>query len=301
MKKLLSTLALVAIAFTTINAQNVNVTEKYYGARKGGFALSFGADPIVNFVGNMFNGTTKQEFEGFKGLGSDLFKGATISGKYMLKDDMAITLGLGFNNEAIKNYEYDSSNKENETAVKTNASHNFMLLAGVQKLLLPGQRLQPVLGLNIAYCYSNINYNRYDDKTLKAVYAREVYNGERDVNTIYGEGLEVYNAYKAFMDNGVSYEGLGDGHIYMMGFFVDGCMKFNDDAANINWVKPASYTTTETMKMKWSTLQTLEDTCFTQIILGEKNITAFDEFVEQWYKLGGTEILAEHQALVDAR
>ena len=150
MKKLLSTLALVAIAFTTINAQNVNVTEKYYGARKGGFALSFGADPIVNFVGNMFNGTTKQEFEGFKGLGSDLFNGATISGKYMLKDDMAITLGLGFNNEAIKNYEYDSSNKENETAVKTNASHNFMLLAGVQKLLLPGQRLQPVLGLNIA-------------------------------------------------------------------------------------------------------------------------------------------------------
>ena len=76
MKKLLSTLALVAIAFTTINAQNVNVTEKYYGARKGGFALSFGADPIVNFVGNMFNGTTKQEFEGFKGLGSDLFNGA---------------------------------------------------------------------------------------------------------------------------------------------------------------------------------------------------------------------------------
>lgn len=119
----------------------------------------------------------------------------------------------------------------------------------------------------------SLNFNRYDDKTLKAVYAREVYNGERDVNTIYGEGLEVYNAYKAFMDNGVSYEGLGDGHIYMMGFFVDGCMKFNNDAANINWVKPASYTTTETMKMKWSTLQTLEDTCFTQIILGEKDIT----------------------------
>lgn len=176
MKKLLSTLALVAIAFTTVNAQNVNVTEKYYGARKGGFALSFGADPVINFVGNMFNGTTKQEFEGFKGLGSDLFNGATISGKYMLKDDMAITLGLGFNNEATKQHEYEyySSDKEKETAVKTNASHNFMLLAGVQKLLLPGQRLQPVLGLNIAYCYSNIDYNRYDDKTSGG---RNIYNG----------------------------------------------------------------------------------------------------------------------------
>ena len=119
MKKKLSTLALGAIAFSTVNAQVYKETEnnyvpqrlvtveKYYGARQGGFAISFGADPVVNFIGNMFNGTTDQSFEGFKGLGSDLFKGATISGKYMLKDDVAITLGLGFNNESTKNHIYD--------------------------------------------------------------------------------------------------------------------------------------------------------------------------------------------------
>lgn len=164
---------------------------------------------------------------------------------------------------------------------------------------------QPAKGDSNVYNFMamplSLNFNRYNDKTLKAVYAREVYNGERDVATVYGEGLEVYHAYKEYMDNGASYEGMSDSGLYMMGFFVDGCMKFHDDAANIDWVKPASYTTTETMQMKWATLRTLEDQCFTQIILGEKDITAFDEFVEQWYKLGGTEILSEQQALVDAR
>lgn len=147
----------------------------------------------------------------------------------------------------------------------------------------------------------SLNFNRYNDKTLKAVYAREVYNGERSVDTIYGEGLEVYKAYREYMENGASYVGMSTSGLYMMGFFVDGCLKFYDDADSINWVKPASYTTTETMQMKWAILKTLEDQCFTQIILGEKDITAFDDFVSQWYSLGGREILAEQQALIDAR
>lgn len=184
MKKKLSTLALGAIAFSTVNAQGFNETEKnyvpqrlvtvekYYGARQGGFAISFGADPVVNFVGNMFNGTTDQRFEGFKGLGTDLFNGATISGKYMLKDDVAITLGLGFNNESTKNHIYDYKDQEKETAVKTNASHNFMMLVGMQKLLYPGKRLQPILGINLAYCYSNADYDRFDNKE-----GQKIYNG----------------------------------------------------------------------------------------------------------------------------
>ena len=186
MKKNLLVLILVALALSTANAQDTNEnekyfgtrhvvsSEKYYGARQGGFAISFGADPIINFVGNMFNGTTDQKFEGFKGLGSDLFNGATISGKYMLKDDIALTLGLGFNNEATKSHIYDYKDNEDEVAVRTNASHNFMLLVGAQKLLFPGKRLQPILGLNLAYCYSNANYDRNDDKTSNG---KNIYNG----------------------------------------------------------------------------------------------------------------------------
>lgn len=163
MKKLLLTLALGVFVSSTVCARKVS--ETYYGATKGGFAISFGADPVINFVGNMFNGTSNQKFDGFKGLGSDLFNGATISGKYMLEDDLALTLGLGFNNESEKKHEYnDSYDLEEKTSVETNASHNFMMLVGAQKLLRPGKRLQPVLGLNLAYCYSNANYTRNNDK-----------------------------------------------------------------------------------------------------------------------------------------
>lgn len=88
MKKLLLTLALGVFVSSTVCARKAS--ETYYGATKGGFAISFGADPVINFVGNMFNGTNDQKFDGFKGLGSDLFNGATISGKYMLEDDLAL-------------------------------------------------------------------------------------------------------------------------------------------------------------------------------------------------------------------
>lgn len=101
-------------------------SDKYYGTRQGGFALSFGAAPVINFIGNMFNGTTNQSFEGFKGLGSDLFNGATISGKYMLRDNWALTAGIGFNNSKEEKITYsDPENKEKETVrisqVQTNA------------------------------------------------------------------------------------------------------------------------------------------------------------------------------------
>ncbi len=139
--------------------------EKYYGTRQGGFAISFGADPILNFIGNMFNGTTNQKFEGFKGLGSDLFEGATITGKYMLKDNLALTLGLGFNSKNEKSFNYSDAEKlEEETNVKSTGSNKFMLLVGTQFLLRPGKRLQPILGANLAYGYANNNYERNDAK-----------------------------------------------------------------------------------------------------------------------------------------
>lgn len=136
--------------------------EKYYGARQGGFAISFGANPVIDFVGNMFNGTTKQSFEGFKGLGTDLFSGATMTGKYMLRDNVALTLGLGFDNNKTTRHTYGEEDKE--TQVKTDGNSRFMLMVGGQYLLRPGKRLQPLLGVNLAYGYSNLQYTHTDNK-----------------------------------------------------------------------------------------------------------------------------------------
>ncbi len=145
-------------------------TEKkdvYYGSKKGGFAISFGATPVINFVGNMFNGSTKNEFEGFKGLSSDLFGGLTMSGKYMVADKWAVTLNLGFNNKSEKSYTYKeeehASDEKVEYTMKT-AKREVMVMVGGQYLLRPGKRLQPVLGLNLVYVYGNSDFTKYNNE-----------------------------------------------------------------------------------------------------------------------------------------
>lgn len=65
---------------------------------------------------------------------------------------------------------------------------------------------------------------------------------------------------------------------------------------------PASfYGTTETMSLKWTNLEKLEGNVFLQIIMGEKSLDAFDQFVADWNAQGGAEVTAEVQAVVDAR
>lgn len=50
---------------------------------------------------------------------------------------------------------------------------------------------------------------------------------------------------------------------------------------------------TETMKRQWRELEELEDRTYAEIILGQKPIEAFDEFVETWKKNGGETIIQE--------
>ena len=92
MKKTLMILAAVMV-FTSANAQD----EKWYGSKEGGFAITFNANPVIHWVGNLFNGNTNNELEEFNGI--DKFDGGhSITGKYFLKDNWALDLGFGINN-----------------------------------------------------------------------------------------------------------------------------------------------------------------------------------------------------------
>lgn len=61
------------------------------------------------------------------------------------------------------------------------------------------------------------------------------------------------------------------------------------------------YGTTETMALKWSNLEKLELEMMLQIIMGEKPVDEFDNFVKTWKAMGGDEITAEVQEAVDAK
>ena len=61
-------------------------------------------------------------------------------------------------------------------------------------------------------------------------------------------------------------------------------VKFHDNAF---------YGTTPTMELKWTNLKKLEDESIIKFIMGTTPIDEFDEFVEQWNKLGGEQITNE--------
>lgn len=66
-------------------------------------------------------------------------------------------------------------------------------------------------------------------------------------------------------------------------------------------VDPVYFGTTESMSLKWANLEKLEEEALLKIIVGEKPIEYFDEYVEKWYSQGGTEITNEVKAAVTAR
>ena len=55
----------------------------------------------------------------------------------------------------------------------------------------------------------------------------------------------------------------------------------------------AYYGTTPTMSTKWAALTKMETETYLQIIMGEKPVDEFDNFVKQWLAMGGQEITDE--------
>ena len=66
-----------------------------------------------------------------------------------------------------------------------------------------------------------------------------------------------------------------------------------------NPVYAAYYYETESSTQLKATLDKLEDEMYLQIIVGEKPVDYFDEFVSQWKSLGGDTLTQEVQAIVD--
>ena len=144
MKKLfLFALACSLFAVGTANAQE----ENYYGPQKGSWAITVGADPVINFIGNMFNGTQQ----------NTLSLEGTLAGKYFVGDKFAIRAGVAFTNDKSKSFTYDPDDKEYKEVVNTAAKGDrlFAFTLGAQYYFRPGKRLQPFLSADLFYGRQN--------------------------------------------------------------------------------------------------------------------------------------------------
>ena len=139
--------------FTTANAQT---QEKWYGSKEGGFAITFNANPVLNYVGNMFNGNTNNELKAFDGIdGNDMFGGTTITGKYFLKDNLALDLGFGFNNSYKVTNNFDGADLDKLVDYSRATTTQFQLKAGLEYRLQPGKRIQPIFGADVIFAHTN--------------------------------------------------------------------------------------------------------------------------------------------------
>src|SRR4029453_7150072 len=55
--------------------------------------------------------------------------------------------------------------------------------------------------------------------------------------------------------------------------------------------------TTESMIQKWATLSKLENETYLKIIMGQLDISAFDDFAKKWTELGGEQVTQEVREL----
>ena len=63
--------------------------------------------------------------------------------------------------------------------------------------------------------------------------------------------------------------------------------------AKTNKVESLYFDETETMGTQWWKLRKMEKEYYLQIVTGERDIDAFDEFVTKWYENGGETITQE--------
>lgn len=138
------------------------------------------------------------------------------------------------------------------------------------------------LGINIDYsdalikCYRNIN---------------SVLHGEKDSECLEFLEYSYYEQVKRYLQNpdDATPE---DWAAYTSRITAAGLL--NDSQINI--MKTYFYNKeTETMSKLWWKLQELEEEAYLKIITGEEPIDYFDQFAEQWYKEGGSQITQEVQ------
>ncbi|MHA6483418.1 extracellular solute-binding protein [Paenibacillus sp. strain BS8-2] len=71
------------------------------------------------------------------------------------------------------------------------------------------------------------------------------------------------------------------------------------DQKDITMPQMFKSTFTSTMKQKWEYMEKLEKDIFAKIVYGDKDLSAFDSFVEEWMSSGGKEVTEEVNAWYD--
>ena len=154
----------------TVSSSAQKGTFKDFTPKAGDYSVGLSANPIVNFVGNMFNGTIGQ---GIGSVGGSVlapsvsnmpyFPTVSIMGKYMLTDEIAARVNIGFmvNRVNDANYSIDDnalfldplSQAKVENGMRQSANGGS-LSAGLE-YRIGSDRVQGVFSGSLMYSFSS--------------------------------------------------------------------------------------------------------------------------------------------------
>jgi len=110
MKKIILISIVCVFGFMGIQAEEA--APRQFTPSQGDFAIGFDVTPIFSFIGNMFNGTENNTFSPLAGRpllstpGSTTFPTATIMGRYMWRDNVALIANIGLGGSSVRNRAY---------------------------------------------------------------------------------------------------------------------------------------------------------------------------------------------------
>ncbi len=120
---------------------------------------------------------------------------------------------------------------------------------------------------------------------------KAVLDGSVDVSTLDTEELGYYEAAVRYQDAVAAGQKADSADYSQYMSRLVAINKFAEEPAN--FMTPSYFETFETMKTKWASLEKLEQQAILKIIVGEADMSSFDEFVANWTSAGGQTITDE--------
>lgn len=183
MKRAFIIIAASLFTFCTTFAQTVEGKQKNYLPEKGDWAIGIDLKPVLNYVGNIFNGNTQNNIDylggeavtnNLDGWTNNIAPSASIMAKYMISNNFALRANIGlllksdYNNVYVQNDQNAALNPLNETKLidSQKSNKNGMSLMVGAEYRKGTKRVQGVFGFGALLGFQNI--------TTKYNYANQI-------------------------------------------------------------------------------------------------------------------------------
>lgn len=190
MKKILSLIILCMIPLMGINAQETQMQEKQYLPEQGDWAIGVNVLPLFKYIGGNFDDSFGGGINGFT-------NDVSISGKYMLTDNLGIRANLGFmfGSDSDKEYStndlavYQNPLSEDKVVDTEHCKQNGMSLNAGIEYRKGSKRVQGVFGIGVLFAFQSTKYTYDWGNEMTSINQRP--SSSSFTNTTYNNGYRI--------------------------------------------------------------------------------------------------------------